>query len=342
MVVPETHILYKDIEGVRRLAVSYSQIDTFHTCPLKWYKTYVEGMRSTEKQEATSYGKVVHQTLEYFFNNHCLPKGKDLGDAISYFAYNEGIPFTSPESMLIAMKQSGELLAWLVDLFDKDENKKWKRPDSDLNPFEKMLRMGKIVGVEEDFVLPYKLPHPVEINGVVHTHVYIIGSVDLHLSIKYKDKIYHYVIDWKSGVKLFDQKKLDTNLQHPIYSFYVYRKYGQGLPEMCTYFFTRTRQYQKVKVDEQRKKDSIEELNSTFNKMYDFENKTVNSFMAYEEKDGKYVRRKAKPMEPLLENQKPCPSALCYYCDFGLHKKNLCPYSSNWDPSKKKKNNENL
>ena len=54
MMVPETHLLYKEFNGVKRLAISYSQIDTFLTCPMKWYKTYVEGKRSTEKQEATS------------------------------------------------------------------------------------------------------------------------------------------------------------------------------------------------------------------------------------------------------------------------------------------------
>lgn len=336
MKVPETHLLYKEINGDKRLAVSYSQIDTFQTCPMKWYKTYVEGMRSTEKQEATSYGTVIHQTLEYFFNNHCLPKGEDLGQAISYFAYNEQIPFSSPESMLTAMRQSGELLAWLVDLFEKDESGKFKKPDSDLNPFEQLLRRGKVVGVEEDFVLPYKLPKPVEINGVVHTKVYIIGSVDLHLAIKYKDQIFHYVIDWKSGKEVFADKKLKSNLQHPIYSFYIYRKYGHGLPKMCVYLFTRTRQYQKVLVDENRKNEAIKDLNDVFGKMYDFENHAIDSFSVYVEKGDRYVRQKALLKDKLLANQKPCPSALCYYCDFGLHKKNLCPYSSNWDPSKKR------
>lgn len=134
------------------------------------------------------------------------------------------------------MKQSGELLAWLIDLFDKDKSGKFKISDSDLNPFERLLRTGKVVGVEEDFVLPYKLPKPVEINGVIHDKVYIIGSVDLHLAIKYKEHIYHYVIDWKSGKDVFTDKKLKSNLQHPIYSFYIYRKYGHGLPKMCVYF----------------------------------------------------------------------------------------------------------
>lgn len=119
MMVPETHLLYKEFNGVKRLAISYSQIDTFLTCPMKWYKTYVEGERSTEKQEATSYGTVIHKTLEYFFKNGRQPSGKDLGEAISYYAYQEDIPWQSPENMMIAMKQSGELLAWIVDLFKK-------------------------------------------------------------------------------------------------------------------------------------------------------------------------------------------------------------------------------
>ena len=336
MMVPETHLLYKEFNGVKRLAISYSQIDTFLTCPMKWYETYVEGKRSTEKQEATSYGTVIHKTLEYFFKNGRQPSGKDLGEAISYYAYQEDIPWQSPENMMIAMKQSGELLAWIVDLFKKDGNR-FMIADSDLNPCEKLIRHGAIVGVEEDFVLPYRLPKPVNINGVIHTHVYIVGSVDLHLAIKSKNVVHHYVIDWKSGNKVFDSKKLETNLQHPIYSFYIYRKYGEVLPDMNIYFFTRTRQYQKVKVDEERKTKSIEMLNDTLSKMYDFEDNSVKTFQAYIQgaEGARYSKRRATLSQPVPQNKLPCPSALCYYCDFGLHNKNECPFSSDWDPSKK-------
>ena len=338
MIVPETHLLYKEFEGVKRLAISYSQIDTFLTCPMKWYKTYVEGKRSTEKQEATSYGTVIHKTLEYFFKNGRKPSGKDLGDAISYFAYQEDVPWQSPENMMIAMKQSGELLAWITDLFKKDGNK-FIIPDSELNPCEKLIRHGSIVGVEEDFALPYRLPRPVDINGVIHTHVYIVGSVDLHLTMTSKGVVHHYVIDWKSGNKVFDSKKLETNLQHPIYSFYIFRRYGKILPDMNIYFFTRTRQYQKVKVDEERKIKSIELLNETLSKMYDFEDSSVKQFQAYvKSEDGlRYSRKRATLSKTISANMLPCPSALCYYCDFGLHNKNECPFSSDWDPSKKRK-----
>ena len=81
MVIPENNLLCKVINGEKVLAASYSQIDTFVQCPYKWYKTYVEGNRSTEKHEATSYGTVIHQTMEYFFKNGCRPSYEDMSKA---------------------------------------------------------------------------------------------------------------------------------------------------------------------------------------------------------------------------------------------------------------------
>ena len=341
MNVPESHLLYKVVDGRKRLCVSYSQIETFLTCPMKWYKTYIEGDRSFEKQEATSYGSVIHSVLEYFFKNEKKPSAKDLGDAYNYYAFHEEIPFSSVESGLRATKQAVELISWMGELFEK-KNGIYVKPDSELNPAEKLLRRGVMVGIEERFDLPYRLPEPVDINGEVHTHVIITGSIDLHPVIKTKDGIHHYVVDWKSGNHLFDNKKLETNLQHPIYSFYILRKYGGALPDMCIYFFTRTREYQKVKVDKDRVNKSIEILNDAFKRMYNFGNRNVSKFYSYseiEKKDGSkgYVYRTEKLRENLDDNMKPCPSALCYYCDFGKHKKGTCPFSSDWDPSKKKK-----
>ena len=337
--VPDTHLLFKEVDGKLTLAVSYSQMETFLQCPYKWYRTYILGERSTEKQEATSYGTVIHRTLEYFFRNRKLPTGKDLGDAISYYYSQENVPWESPEHMLEALRQGGELLAWIVELFERDGNGKYVRDHRDLNPAEKLIRYGKVVGVEENFNLPYKLPGIVDINGIEFDKVNITGSVDLHLAMTDKEgKEHHYVIDWKSGRKLFDKEKLENNLQHPIYAAYVLRMYREGLPDVGLYFFTRTREYQKVTVDKKRLDKSVEIMNGIFSKMYGFERKTVESYLAYRERSDKsgYARYKIKLDEPTTENQRPCPSALCYFCDFGMHKRGVCPYSSDWDLSKKK------
>ena len=71
--IPENNLLTKTVDGKRRLCVSYSQIDMFVSCPMKWYKTYVEGNRSVEKTEALSYGTSMHETLEWFFKNGASP-----------------------------------------------------------------------------------------------------------------------------------------------------------------------------------------------------------------------------------------------------------------------------
>lgn len=341
MNVPATHRLVRVINGEKCLCVSYSQIETFLQCPYKWYKMYVEGKRSTEKQEATSYGSVIHQTLEYFFKNKCVPSSHDLSTAYNYYAAHEEIPFSSAESMLKAGKDAVELINWISDLFRKNENGEFIRKIEELNPFEKLLRSSSAIGIEENFCLPYKLQKPVNINGDVFTHVVINGSIDLHLVITVKGVNYHYVVDWKSGNKVFENKKLKTNLQHPIYSFYVMRKYGEGLPRKCLYFFTRMREYQEVTVDDERKNISIKELNDAFSKMYNFEDRPVQKFLGFferEKEDGTkgYAYKYCTLRKPLPENMKPCPSALCYYCDFSKHKNNECPYSSDWDPSKKK------
>lgn len=333
--LPSANLLLRREDGEDRLYVSYSQIEMFQQCPYKWYKSYVEGMRSFEKQEATSYGTVVHQMLEYFFKNHRRPTMKDLSDAYNYFAEHEDIPFTSVESGLEATRDAGLLIEWIGGMMKKDKG--------DLEPIEKLLRFGYPIGIEERFCFPYKLPMPVELNGKVHTHVWISGSIDLHMGLKKGGKVHHYVVDWKSGKKVFEPSKLKHNLQHPIYAFYIYRKYGDGLPDMGLYFFTRKLESQTVKVDEARRDDAIGIMNKCFLGMYDFVSAPVTKFYAFveeEKEDGTkgYRFRTARLNEAVPENKKPCPSALCYYCDFGKHKKNLCPYSSDWDPSKKKEN----
>lgn len=338
--IPPTNLMFKGVGKEMKLYVSYSQIETFQQCPYKWYKTYVEGLRSTEKQEATSYGTVIHEVLEYFFKNWRKPNVVDLSDMYNYAAAEEEIPFETVESGLKATRDAGLMIQWLAELFEKDMYGDYMRKKEDLNAFETLLRYSSTIGTEERFELPYRLKTPLTYNGVTYNEVVINGSIDLHLGIRKDGRMHHYVIDWKSGKKVFDNSKLKHNLQHPIYAFYIMRKYGEGLPDAGLYYFTRLNEFQVVKVDRERVRQSVEVLDDCFSKMYNFKDKTVEKFYMYEEieADGetKFRFRTARPRNPIPENMKPCPSALCYYCDFGKHKKNLCPYSSNWDPSKKK------
>lgn len=339
--LPASNQLFKVRDGKRYFSVSYSQIETFQQCPYKWYKTYVEGMRSTEKQEALSYGTVVHQTMEFFFKNGKRPTAKEVGDAYNYFAAKEDIPFESLESGLESTRDAGLFIGYVAGLMERDASGGFKKPDSDLTPTEKLLRHAYPIGVEESFNLSYRLPKEVSIEGEgIISNVWINGSIDLHLGLKSKGKIHHYVVDWKSGRKMFDKAKLAHNLQHPIYAFHVTRRYGDGLPDMGIYFFTRFREPQLVKVDEARVRDAVSILNKCFLDMYDFHDKSVTKFYAYVRREdgeaGKHGYRTAYLSRPVAKNMEPKPSPLCHWCDFGKQGKGLCPYSSDWSPEDKK------
>lgn len=334
--IPDNHLLTKRIDGIDTLAVSYSQIDTFDSCPLKWYKTYVEGNRSTERHEATSYGTVVHRTLEWFFGNGRIPDGKALGEVMSRYSEEEDIPFESVDSMRESTADAARLLAWLVDLFRVTAENRPLREWKDLSPIEKVLRGSTVIGVEEAFNLPYRLPSPVSLNGMTFDKVTITGSVDWIGRFDTRDRSVIYTVDWKSGRKLFDKKKLERNLQHPIYAFHVLRKYGE-LPGMCSYFFTRKLVSQDVKVDRERMMASIGELNGILARMYGFEDRSVTRYLAHvrDEATGKCRYTYKELPGPIPANMEPRPTPLCAWCDFSKGKKGTCPYSSDWDKSMK-------
>ena len=332
--LPERNLLTREINGNKELLVSYSQIDMFDQCPMKWYKSYVEGDRSTEKQEATSYGSVIHRTLEHFFLNGRIPDGDELSRVMERFSEEEDIPFVSAESMMEATRDAAAMIAWLVDLFKVKWNDEPYRAWKDLSPIEKVIRGSSVIGVEEGFKLPYRLPVPVTLDGKTHDRVIISGSVDWIGRFTAGGKSVIYTIDWKSGRRIFDKKKLEHNLQHPIYSFHVLRKYGE-LPAMCSYFFTRKLVSQEVKVDKERMMASINELNGILSRMYGFGDKSVTRYLSYnlDEDTGK-CRYKYREMEdPIPANMEPKPSPLCAWCDFSKGKKGTCPYSSDWDES---------
>lgn len=317
MKVPETNLFYKEHEGQKVLCISYSQLETFLHCPYQWYKIYVEGMRSYEKQEATSYGTSVHLTVEHFFNQRCRLDRQQMCDTFTSFAEKEAIPFRDIKSQIIAQQHALRFINWISDIYEK-RGGRFVKPNKELSAFERMMRFAEPVGVEEDFMLKYKLPEPLDINGKIEDHVYIKGSIDLHLVLHHPQQgDLHYILDWKSGQSLFRDEKLQSNLQHPIYGFYLKRKYGV-LPRKCVYLFTRFQEIQTVDVDGDRIRKSVEIINGALKDMYYFPEKKMEIYVS--------CPRNIEHQPNLRCN----PSPLCYWCDFGKYNKNLCPFSSDY------------
>lgn len=121
------------------------------------------------------------------------------------------------------------------------------------------------------------------------------------------------------------------------------RAYKSGYPCSNYYLFTRTREYQRVKMDKERQDLSISILNDVFGKMYDFDNVQEREFMAHEKMGPKNFKyKKARTSKRILPQEMPSPSPFCYGCSFSITKGDgSCKYSSIWTPADKKEKSEN-
>lgn len=316
MEIPERNLLYKKIGGEKRLCLSYSQLTTFMDCPRRWYYTYILGNRSMSKSEATSYGTCIHQTLEHFFDTGRSLTRQQLCDTFSYYAEEQQIPFISIHSQLKAQIDAMKIINWISDIYEQNKDGVFIKPNNHLSKAEYILRMSDVAGVEEEFVLKYKLPQPITINGIKEKYVYFVGSLDLHL----EKNGFHTIIDWKSdGKGYYDEDKLANNLQHAIYSMYVLRKYGK-LPGVCFYVHTRSQVCESLIIDNNRIKSAVNKINSTLKHMYSFASEYAD---------------KCKAKDPAFDEMEliktPQPTPLCFWCDFSRTSGNgLCEFSSSY------------
>ena len=254
MINSDKQLLIKEHNGVKVLAVSYSQIDTFLTCNWKWYHTYVEGNRSTEKQESLELGTKIHELFESLLNkkkNHETLELSEIDEGWRKDIYEGEIPFANDENQQIAFDQH-------IDTIHKFINHE--------SEFSKMVDDQEIESVEEKFWFPFPLGFSVNINGDIFDTVHLNGAIDLEIS-DFDGKI--TLIDHKSGKKKFDKKKLEHNMQFPIYVLYKLQQKKNVPSYKCFYHFTRLgSELQEVVITQERLDKTVEELREIFYAMY--------------------------------------------------------------------------
>lgn len=212
------------------LATSYSQIESYLGCPYKWKLDYLLGHRVAGKAEALDLGTSIHKTLEEYFIGVMNGKEISIAEAQEMLDYNmevQDIPFASQENKELAEEQHSNMITGLAG------------GDSNLAKF---MKDKQVVACEKDFHLKIDLPFKVKFHDELYESIYIIGSIDF---IVKDDDGNLYVLDFKSGKKMFEAKKLKTNLQLPIYSIVVRQIYGR-LPVSTQYYFTRHDEFQSV------------------------------------------------------------------------------------------------
>lgn len=293
----------KGKEGLQKcLCTSYSQIEMFEQCAYKWYLTYLQGNRKQITAEALALGSSVHETLEDYFNMEKAGMKVELAEMIDLLDMNidkHNIPFASKENKNTAINQHHTMIQKIFDGTSR---------------LSEVIKDCEVVACEQDFQLEVKLPFTVIYNNERYTSVYIIGSVDFIVKDKNGDYI---VIDYKSGKKVFENKKLKNNLQLPIYSLVVKNLFGK-LPIRTVYYFTRLDEIQDVEPLAENEEDcnvvyykngNIKSKQRCVKEIY---NILINFFsQMYVPEAGKY---KAKP------------TALCSWCQYGMYDENNCKY----------------
>lgn len=213
------------------LAISYSQLNTFLQCPLRWKMYYLQGKGKSVDTESTQLGTQVHSFIEEF----CAKKQEGHEWSI---AEATGLMEDKLEERTITFKPEEE-----------DENIVWqhlgvaKTMVTEDKGLGILLKQCDVIAQELEFKLQFNLPFTVKYGEEEYHEVVINGFIDLLLKDKETGGI--IVVDHKTSKKIFDKDKLYHDYQFPIYELVVLNLYGR-LPDKCYYNFTRFNQLQEV------------------------------------------------------------------------------------------------
>lgn len=210
-------------EAKKCLAVSYSQLESFISCPLKWARYYLLGEGEPEDTESTVLGSVIHSQIE----EYC--KRKQEGNSYTKDEFVEVVTASLEDREIKFNEEDDEVIVeqhidMAKSICDGDKG------------LGELLTYTDVVAQELPFKLIFKLPFEVTYNNEIYSEVVINGFIDLVLRDKYTNRL--IVVDHKTSKKLFSEDKLYSNYQFPIYSLVILDMFGE-LPSHCYYYMTR-------------------------------------------------------------------------------------------------------
>jgi len=187
-------------EEKKKLHLSYSQLNTYLLCPIKYAHQYVFNTPYETKPAALIFGKAIHRAAETFYVNlretgEIIPAEKMA--AVFEAVFDKEIEKTDVEitckegENLGTLREQGKVL---VRLFHQE-----------INP-------QKIVAIE----FPFNVKVPDIINGNGELPVDLVGRFDL---IESDSQRTYIVVELKSSAQRFSSLKLEYDLQATVYSY---------------------------------------------------------------------------------------------------------------------------
>jgi RecB family exonuclease len=165
------------------MRLSYSALDTYQTCPLKYKYQYVDKIKEPKSKEAV-FGTLLHSVLHYVHSPALL--APSLEDAVNFFSQNWNTDVWENELEERAAFSQG--VRMIQSYYAKNDPKDFTVVDLE-SRFE--------IGIGDD-------------ETGKHTIAGIIDRID-------KTEDGYEIIDYKTGKKMPSQEKVDGNLQLSIY-----------------------------------------------------------------------------------------------------------------------------
>jgi len=184
------------------MRTSYSAIETFKTCPLKYKFSVIEKRREPKRAESI-FGTIIHSSLKYMFERN--PLYPTLDEVIDYFTGKWSDAAQNIQWRNTARKNEEEKIYFdegikiLKNFYKK--NQPWNY---------------NAIGLEERFSVQLFD----ETTGIEHTLSGIIDRIDKDI----KSDVYE-IIDYKTGKKMPSEEMLKENLQLGVYALALHNKW---------------------------------------------------------------------------------------------------------------------
>jgi len=164
------------------MRISYSAMDTYQTCPLKYKFQEIDKIKTPKSKEAV-FGTTIHGTMKFIHTPGIL--SPTLDQAMEHFgnAWNPAV-FDNPDEERAAFSQGVQII----------QNYYQKNNPADFNIIDLESRFGIEIGDEKN-------PH--DVSG-------IIDRID-------KTEDGYEIIDYKTTKKMPSQEKVDNDLQLSVY-----------------------------------------------------------------------------------------------------------------------------
>ncbi len=179
------------------MRISYSALDTYQTCPLKYKFQEIDRIKTPKSKEAV-FGSVLHATMKFIHTPGIL--SPTLEQALDYFSKNWNSEIFADEFEERAAFSQG--VAIIQDYYKKNEIAKFN-----------------IVDLESRF--------NIEIGDAKETHI-VAGIID---RIDKTDDGYE-IIDYKTTKKMPSQEKVDNDIQLSIYLHAFLARYPKEMENL--------------------------------------------------------------------------------------------------------------